>query len=99
MGTIYQNALLTLSALNSTSCDSGCYRTALKRRQAYRLEVVDEEGIRRNVYARERLIHPNGSSAPLSSYREDFPLLSRAWVYQERLLSSRTLYFTSSEMI
>ncbi|KAM7219236.1 Heterokaryon incompatibility protein (HET) domain containing protein [Rhypophila decipiens] len=32
-------------------------------------------------------------------FHRDFPLLSRAWTYQERLLSSRILYFSRQELI
>ena len=33
-----------------------------------------------------------------SSLEEDFPLLARAWVFQERLLSPRVLHFGSREL-
>ena len=97
MDEIYQNAFLTISALNSTNCDSGLYRTAL--RQAHRLELVDEPGCRRNIYVRERLKHPGEYTEFTERAREAFPLMTRAWAYQERLLSPRILHFASSELI
>ncbi|KAH8881797.1 HET-domain-containing protein, partial [Thozetella sp. PMI_491] len=41
----------------------------------------------------------NASTATLPFYRNDFPLLTRAWCYQERLLSPRLLHFTRGELM
>ncbi|TGO11283.1 hypothetical protein BTUL_0113g00130 [Botrytis tulipae] len=38
-------------------------------------------------------------SHPAASDNDALPLLTRAWVYQERMLASRTLHFHPSEMI
>ncbi|TRX91218.1 hypothetical protein FHL15_007823 [Xylaria flabelliformis] len=50
------------------------------------------------VYAREPLTHSDIIS-PRSYYDVTYPLMSRAWTLQERLLSGRILHITAAELI
>ncbi|KAI0418245.1 heterokaryon incompatibility protein-domain-containing protein [Xylaria grammica] len=60
--------------------------------------VTDEIGETHIVYAREPLSHSDIIS-PRSYYDVTYPLMSRAWTLQERLLSSRILHVTAAELI
>ena len=51
------------------------------------------------VYVRELLSHQEFASNRNSVRPTEQPLSSRAWVLQERLLSTRILHFTSSELV
>ncbi|KAI0172692.1 HET-domain-containing protein [Hypoxylon sp. FL1284] len=56
------------------------------------------ENIAETVYAREP-IHHEDITLPRSHYDITYPLLTRAWTLQERLLSQRILHATASELI
>lgn len=92
MATIYRNSYLTLAAAAGSSPDAGCFTPKdLRDHDAINTlaTVHYPNGVQHNVYARRRLPH-----AP-----QHFPLLKRAWVYQERFLSPRVLYFAGYELI
>ncbi|KAI0969513.1 HET-domain-containing protein [Xylaria arbuscula] len=60
--------------------------------------VIDEVGETHIVYAREPLNHSDIIS-PRSYYDVTYPLMSRAWTLQERLLSVRILHVTAAELV
>ncbi|KAI0478296.1 HET-domain-containing protein [Xylaria cf. heliscus] len=60
--------------------------------------IVDKVGETHVFYAREPLSHSDIIS-PRSYYDVTYPLMSRAWTLQERLLSGRILHITASELI
>lgn len=89
MADIYGNALITIAATKSKDGSGGCY----SQRDDGHVDahpVVD--GV---VYTRKEL--------PRVDVRDvntgNLPLLSRGWVYQEMVLSSRVLHFCSQEVI
>lgn len=95
MSTVYGNSACTLAALGSSSAD-GCFkrRNPLFRRPCRLLHTCEADVY---AYGFEPL-----SSLPVGGEddRADFtldtmPLLKRAWVLQERMISSRILYFGS----
>jgi hypothetical protein len=51
------------------------------------------------ILVREILPHDILGMNYTEASREDLPLLDRAWCFQERLLSTRTVHFTAQEMI
>ncbi|KAI1739974.1 HET-domain-containing protein [Xylaria scruposa] len=59
---------------------------------------TDKAGETHIVYAREPLTHSDIIS-PRSYYDVTYPLMSRAWALQERLLSGRILHITAAELI
>ncbi|KAF5013260.1 hypothetical protein FDECE_735 [Fusarium decemcellulare] len=86
MCSIYENSLLTLAAASSSSGHGGLFY------QSPRLQLTSthpESGQQCQIFARFNINHRFF----------DFPLMNRAWVMQERLLSPRTLYFTSQELV
>ncbi|KAI0403019.1 HET-domain-containing protein [Xylaria palmicola] len=63
-----------------------------------KFSVTDEFGSAHVVYAREPLSHSDIIN-PRSYYDVTYPLMSRAWTLQERLLSGRILHVTAAELI
>lgn len=83
---IYENSLVTLAAASSPNGHGGLFY------EAPRMELVgydDKTEQDYTVFARFDINHRFFS----------FPLMNRAWVLQERLLSPRTLYFTNQELV
>ncbi|KAG8161229.1 hypothetical protein KVR01_009493 [Diaporthe batatas] len=104
MNAVYKNSYLTLAALSGGDSNSGLHNISIKQDS----HVVAELRIAQNVYPlymrqahyldsllKSKFMehHENKSLA----YR--YPLLSRAWAYQERTISPRVVFFTESEMI
>ncbi|KAK4175462.1 putative heterokaryon incompatibility protein [Triangularia setosa] len=84
MCSIYSNALLTISA---TRCDEGCTDTLFPDFQRT-VTVAGDPSITVAVRA----------EGPHVSSSTHYPLLQRAWVFQERLLSRRVLHFGYDEL-
>lgn len=80
MGEIYRNGFLTIAAVSSPDFRHGC--CPLKPKSDICLPVTIDENTELVVAARE--------STP-GDPAEQLPLLTRAWVYQERMLSRRVL--------
>jgi hypothetical protein len=88
MAIIYERANLTIAATWAENSDCGLFASDQERYKARKLE--DHE-----LYIQERgsLFPP-----PHSTNSYNFPLLNRAWVYQERLLSSRMVHFGKDQV-
>lgn len=92
MATIYEHSVLTLAATDTRDGEGSLFskpRTAVYMG----IEVLrSKEGDPSfQIYAHRKTTHQH--------YLEDYPLLRWAWVYQERLLSSRMLHFTPTELM
>lgn len=95
MGEIYRNAVLTVSATNSSHVGFGCFHDRPETRTfKNRLRQGDE--CPSHVLVREPSVHSNLMTTPRSE--EEWPLFRRAWCLQERLMSTRVLHFTASEL-
>ncbi|KAJ4292692.1 hypothetical protein N0V90_009355 [Kalmusia sp. IMI 367209] len=110
LGGIFGNALLTLAATSAVDPSKGLFAPTTP---PFKIQATDSKGSLSRVYVREQPSHFN-FKAPFSASSMDewelpfntsneanarTPLFRRAWAYSERLLSSRVLYFTDSEMI
>ncbi|KAK4220518.1 heterokaryon incompatibility protein-domain-containing protein [Podospora fimiseda] len=93
MADIYRNSYATIAAVSSADFRGGCFsskagdlcfefRTEDKR--SILVAVRDDEGM--------------GQIKEEVDVEKAYPLLTRAWVYQERLLSRRILYFNHMEL-
>jgi hypothetical protein len=85
MAKIYSHAHFTLSR----QCDAT--KSLTEHNSPY---LVTESSVLPAVYARAKIPH-------IWAWDEDqyFPLLSRGWIYQERLLSRRVVHFSDHEII
>jgi len=91
MASIYKNADLTLIATRSPDPSGGCFAVSHEHRSSA-WNVTDTVRQRHEVHSRVPLNH-----WPFLS--NDLPLLRRGWALQERLLSTRTVDFTSDELV
>jgi hypothetical protein len=97
MAAIYGNSTCNIAAKGPSS-HFGCFvrRNPLVSRPC-QLRQVGEEDSTHGIYA-----HPYHTATynayPLHYYSNDVPLLERAWVQQERILSPRLLYFGGPEI-
>ena len=88
MSSVYQNSWLTIAATASSNSNEGLYRVLDKYH--YSTKLKEFRSIRLN------LEHPFDGK-PWGT--KTFPLLSRGWVFQERLLPPRVVHFTQHELI
>jgi hypothetical protein len=96
MSDIYQNAVLTIAATSSTGDNEGC--CARDARHTRALEVDIPEHIKDcRIAVRRPLNHWDVQT--VSSMTRHFPLLTRGWAFQERLLSRRVLHICESELV
>ena len=107
MNTVYQNALLTLSATSSPHVAHGIFGD-LKRNKTFKLKFP-------GVYARRScsrtqwhlfsrweysgFINKNPTEEVKAQISSLYPSVSRGWIFQERLLSKRILHCAQDEMI
>jgi hypothetical protein len=91
MSSIYRNSYITIAATKSADDQGGCFSKESPLNLDYMLSSVGQ------LYVREKLVHWDtlGPSELLRAY----PLLTRGWVYQERLLAPRVLHFTEKELV
>jgi hypothetical protein len=90
MDFIYSGARLTLAASRSTSAEEGLFvdnPSIASRKMQWASGKATWD-----VFVRESFKHATFDSG-------DMPLMRRAWVYQERLLSKRVVHFTSTELL
>lgn len=101
---VYENAYLTLAAVFGGASTSGLRNKSIKQDS----QLVAELHIAQNVYPLYmRRAHYLDSlwDFNIMDYLERkalasrYPLLRRAWAYQERIISPRVIFFTESEMI
>jgi Heterokaryon incompatibility protein (HET) len=90
MAEIYQGSWLTLAALKASNDLEGCFSSSSVEVNP----VVD--GKRYRVYVQRPQSHLDGTTGQSCDL---FPLTRRAWIYQERLLSPRVLYFGHNELM
>lgn len=95
MADIYQNSYITLAATVAKDSNVGCWTTTEETRPEYELSAVPESFPR--VLVRERLYHWTDPLTDASMSR--YPLISRGWVFQERILSPRILHFCGQELV
>ena len=96
---IYRGAFLTLAATASPSDGGGLFHTRAPADHTRRVFGYTSGGMPYNFYVRLAIEHCTirRHSFYLTTPK-DFPLLSRAWVYQEILLSPRVIHFTEREL-
>lgn len=85
MAQIYRHSYLTLAATASHNDEEGLF---YKASQAFVFGML-QDGMPYQMHARPAIKHFDDAQ---------FPLFSRAWVFQERMLASRVLHFGKQEL-
>ncbi|KAH7348126.1 heterokaryon incompatibility protein-domain-containing protein [Pyrenochaeta sp. MPI-SDFR-AT-0127] len=98
MATVYRDAFLVIAATRDEHGDIGCFSDRTKPTLCFEVPLPDDQVAR--VYLRSR---PNyWPFDPLSMYKmshdAEYPLLSRAWCSQERILAKRMIHFAGEEL-
>ena len=100
MGSIYSNALLTISADLSEDVDGGCFND-IGRSQVKDFDDVVcishdlDDGKRSRFY----FYAPKNFKSASEGLLEDSPLAERGWTFQERAMSHRILHYTDHQLI
>jgi hypothetical protein len=97
MADIYHLSCLTLAATWSDCNSAGCFPNESAEYVEHSLKVINSAQGTYRLKVRRRL--PHWATSPTAIPTQDNPLLSRAWVFQERVLSPRVLHFCLHEMI
>ncbi|PMD20397.1 HET-domain-containing protein [Hyaloscypha hepaticicola] len=92
---VYNGAQVTLAAVHASDSSEGLF---VEHSQfQVRLDDLQFSGDRSSIYTRR--IHHSFHSWQPKDLPNQSPLFDRAWAYQERLVSPRTLYFTEREIL
>lgn len=94
MGDIYSHAHFTIAATASEDGSGGCYRDRDPINVKFYTVIEDSVYLGKNA----SVLYP-GLYYNLGYERTTPPLLRRAWVFQEMLLSRRVIHFTETEVI
>ena len=92
MHSYYGNSIVCIAATSAATHDSGCR----SHPSTIIHEGTDPNGVPYHVYARP--VVPHITDTGYSEQLRIFPLLQRAWVYQERRMSPRILHITDREI-
>ena len=87
MADVYEGAVITIAATWSSSSEDGCFAPAMH-------DIALSEG---GLYFRDDLVDLPRRTWE-SRLSEQWPLFQRAWVYQERRLSTRVLHFGKQQL-
>lgn len=94
MAQIFEGSFLTIAALSSKNDKDPLFFKDEKYAPSQQGHPgLKKDGTAYTVYSRTPLDYHPSDNFLLSTIDECYPLVKRAWVYQERLLSPRILYF------
>jgi hypothetical protein len=95
MAAVYENAYFTIAATGSDGCSDRLFKTMEPVADGSPAMQIGHSGF----YVSRSWQHPWRIHSREAEHWQLFPLLSRGWVYQERLLSRRFIYFTTNEVM
>jgi hypothetical protein len=94
MASIYANSFLTIVAAKAANSTQGCFAIIPEKERTHKITGVGARaGGAFTVYARPSIKHADNIDG-----EKLFPIASRAWCYQEQVLSPRLLYFHYCEL-
>lgn len=94
MANIYKNAFVTIAGPTASGCNSGFLHKRPMPRQQVMLQISTGRKVDNVMVSHHGVIDYPSSLIPESNS----PLAKRGWILQERLLSQRILYFSSTRM-
>ena len=89
---VYAGSHITISATSSTDSDDGLFRTVPS------VSIQPYDSSPPVLFIRTHSRHIKYRTNPISEYDNDFPLFTRGWVFQERILSPRVVHFSRYEL-
>ncbi|KAH7313821.1 heterokaryon incompatibility protein-domain-containing protein [Stachybotrys elegans] len=92
MCNIYRGSYITIAATSSSDSDQGLFW------KVPTYPVMTRRSRSGHVWLRESPAHQYQEYANLDNGHHDFPLLSRGWVFQERILAPRVVHFGRCEL-
>lgn len=96
MGEYFKNAHITIAASNASNSQEGIFSARQEITQSVEDEYELVDGTICKIVIQER----NHSFKELKSLVHDFgPLSKRGWAFEENVLSTRTVHYTSSELV
>ncbi|KAH7084573.1 heterokaryon incompatibility protein-domain-containing protein, partial [Paraphoma chrysanthemicola] len=96
MAAYYGNAFITIAAVRAETPEESLFSQSAAQDVPHEIVPLNPQCIPGRVFVRLGKPHDNDWKA---LDRSTTPLLTRAWVYQERLLSARVLSFTATELV
>ncbi|PKY05166.1 HET domain protein [Aspergillus campestris IBT 28561] len=100
MASIYENADLTLAAASSSDSKGGLFCKTISESLVEGKEHEEQHPALRRFSDPSFFEYDHRQSVVEKSGPEvSSPLIKRAWIYQERILSRRMLYFTPLELV
>lgn len=97
MASVYQHSYITIAATTAANNEAGCLWLA--GQPCGRAFTIDGIPSSDPIGLFVRKVVPHWERIWTSNIESRYPLLTRAWVFQERLLSPRVLHFSDQEMI
>lgn len=101
MADIYSRAFFTITALSATNSTEGCFPIQEQKYKVHALAAVSFDNKQATVFVRQDHGHPGSqrmSQVTVLGRGAGQPLLDRAWVFQERNLSPRVVFFGKTEI-
>ena len=96
MADIYKNSYLTVAATASSSASKGCYPEEVELEEVTEICIPQDLTGSCQIAIREQ--HRHWNTVSQNVFNRLYPLLSRAWAFQERILFPSVLHFCSSEL-
>jgi hypothetical protein len=99
MQAIYEGATLTVSAMSARDGRGGCW---IPRKRVFELPLENGRSIRLAFHRPLELGFQHASFLSSQDYSDldtQYPLATRKWALQERVLSRRILHFTAQDLI
>lgn len=96
---VYENAELVIAATHAAHSGGGCYSTTVAKPTSNGFTLPLPNGAPYNFEVRAPLSHEALFLNPPEWSRKSMPLLHRAWVLQERLMSPRNVHFCQAELV
>jgi hypothetical protein len=94
MADIYHNSFVTIAAISSPDSRGGCFSPGNQGDICFRTQ--GDHGLDTLIAA--RYCDGEGAADDIKAFQKTFPALTRAWIYQERMLPRRLLYCTYTEL-
>ncbi|KAG8527742.1 uncharacterized protein KY384_007896 [Bacidia gigantensis] len=96
MASIYEGSCLTIAAVDSPDCNGGLFLDSITPSAHFNITSRVASGKPRTIASVRELLQPRSNEDKLHLYNA--PLYRRGWVFQEMMLSSRSLHFREDQM-